>query len=91
MKERFYAIVQLTADDVAALKRRVEGDGGFQRLLRELQDLRIDGHLYIPSEAIAERIIRYAYEYGSGGWQGRLQRWADQLPPVHSHAQGALF
>lgn len=48
-------------------------DGGFQSLLVSLQEkLTASGDLSLsPSDL--ERIPRYAYDYGNGGWENRLE------------------
>jgi hypothetical protein len=48
-------------------------DGGWQRLLVTLQELtdQPTGEIAIPPR-ILERIQRYAFEYGNGGWEDRL-------------------
>lgn len=47
-------------------------DGGFQSLLVSLQD-RVDaaGQLDLTDSDL-ERIPRYAFDYGNGGWENRL-------------------
>jgi len=48
-------------------------DGGWQRLLVTLQELTDEttGEIVIPPRII-ERIQRYAFDYGQGGWEERL-------------------
>jgi hypothetical protein len=48
-------------------------DGGWQRLLITLKELADPdtGEIEIPPR-ILERIRRYAFEYGNGGWESRL-------------------
>lgn len=50
-----------------------KSDGGFQRLLVTLQELTDEGsrEIDIP-DRILEKIRRYAFEYGNGGWENRL-------------------
>ncbi len=49
-------------------------DGGWQRLLVTLQELtnEANGEITIPP-IILERIQRYAFSYGNGGWEDRLK------------------
>ncbi len=69
--------VHLNEDEYAALQGQdpeTRGGGGFQALLvglqeRVTQDRRLDLNL-----TDRERIARYAHDYKSGGWQGRLRR-----------------
>ena len=50
-----------------------ENNGGFQKLLVKLQRQfnRFDNTLYL-NETDLERIPRYAFDYGNGGWENRL-------------------
>jgi len=51
-----------------------ETDGGFQKLLVTLQYL-VDensGAIELP-QVLLERIPRYAFDYGNGGWESRLK------------------
>lgn len=62
----------LSDADRRRLMRPVNGSGGFQSLLRNLQlRLRSDGTLSLDGTT-AERVKRYCTKYGSGGFQGRL-------------------
>ncbi len=70
--------VMLSSDDMAALARAVKGEGGFQDLLRLLQERRQNSTLRV-SHHEAERIVRYAGDYGPGGWEDRLRRIAAEL------------
>jgi len=49
-------------------------DGGFQGFLVRLQNNtnRSTGRLILTSQDL-ERIPRYAFDYGNGGWEGRLK------------------
>ncbi len=51
-----------------------ETDGGFQRLLVTLQYLTDEetGVIELP-DILLERIRRYAFDYGNGGWESRLK------------------
>lgn len=51
-----------------------ESDGGFQKLLITLQYLVDDatGTIELP-DVLLERIPRYAFDYGNGGWENRLK------------------
>jgi len=62
--------------EVAVLFRQdpaTRDDGGFQRLLITLQELTDQqaGEITFP-ERLRERIARYAFDYGNGGWEDRL-------------------
>lgn len=48
-------------------------DGGWQSLLVKLQDQFDTTTMQITVDDIdLERIQRYAFDYGNGGWEGRL-------------------
>jgi hypothetical protein len=68
--------VVLTRDEQRLLNRQApttESDGGFQgllvRLRRKLEPE--TGQLPLDDEEL-ERIPRYAFDYGNGGWESRL-------------------
>ncbi len=63
--------VTLLASEKQAVTDPVNGEGGFQNLLRGLQD-RLDGNTLILHPIEVERIHRYADEYGQGGFQDRF-------------------
>ena len=68
--------LQLNRDELEILFRQdaaTKDDGGYQRLLITLQELtdRETGEVMIPPR-ILERIPRYAFDYGIGGWEDRL-------------------
>ena len=51
------------------------GEGGHQQLQDHLRSQLADGNLTIQlGDAELGKIIRYMTQYGSGGFQGRLQR-----------------
>ena len=48
-------------------------DGGWQSLLVKLQNQFDPQTMLIQLDAVdLERIPRYAFDYGNGGWEGRL-------------------
>jgi hypothetical protein len=68
--------VTLTASEIAELFRQppsTKGDGGFQSLMVKLQmrTNRATGELFLTPYFL-ERIPRYAFDYGNGGWENRL-------------------
>jgi len=70
--------VTLTAAEMSILFRQdpaTRDDGGFQGFLVSLQE-RIDRPTGIIdlSEDDLEKIHRYAFDYGNGGWEDRLVR-----------------
>lgn len=67
--------VQLSSSAAARLDRPVSGNGGFQQLLRKLQ-LQRDGGQLVLDDGDLERLQRYSYAYGSGGFQDRTSSTA---------------
>jgi len=66
----------LNAEEIEILFRQdpaTKEDGGWQRLLVTLQELTDEatGEITIPPRII-ERIQRYAFDYGNGGWENAL-------------------
>ena len=70
--------VILNSSEIAELDRQhpsTRGNGGWQNLMISLQT-KIDrqtGRLFLDDNDL-ERIARYAFDYGRGGWEKRLQR-----------------
>lgn len=64
--------IELPDDALEALRRPVVGQGGFQSLLRELQDRVGTGSVLTLTPDLIARIVRYVQDYGQGGFQGRL-------------------
>ena len=70
-------IVVLNSREAAVLNQQDPGtgqDGGWQSLLVGLQNKlnRTTGELTLDIEDL-ERIPRYAFDYGNGGWESRLR------------------
>ena len=68
--------ITLTPEEREILFRQdpsTKDDGGWQRLLVTLQELTNEqtGEITIPPITL-ERIQRYAFDYGNGGWENRL-------------------
>lgn len=62
----------LTPDEVAELQKSVNGSGGYQTLLRQLQPtIKKNGSITVDDDTLG-RIVRMC-AYGSGGFQGRLR------------------
>lgn len=69
--------VTLSAGEMDALflqDSRTRRNGGYQSFLVKLQEKtnRATGALSL-SDSDLERIPRYAFDYGNGGWEGRLK------------------
>ena len=64
-------VVQLTPDQVDFLNRPLQGQGGYQSLLARLQR-NMNGNLLRLTQDDCEKVVRYATQYGQGGFQERL-------------------
>lgn len=49
-----------------------KSNGGYQGLMVKLQSKLVDGSLMLTSTEL-ERIQRYAFDYGRGGWEDRFK------------------
>lgn len=67
--------IVLDNDDTAELMRPIVGQGGWQRLLGQLQALlgQATGDMNLSDEE-RDCICRYAFDYGNGGWENRLRQ-----------------
>ena len=68
--------IQLSDRELAKITRAIKGRGGFQTLLRRIQK-QIQGNILEASDADVERLIRYSFEYGRGGFQEQAKTAAD--------------
>jgi hypothetical protein len=64
--------IRLSPIELSRIRRPVRGRGGFQVFLRKLQ-AQLDGDVLELSEADVERLVRYSFEYGEGGFQERTK------------------
>jgi hypothetical protein len=65
--------IQLTPAEIARYQKPVRGRGGFQTLLRRIvKNISMDGVLDI-SESDLEKLVRYSFQYGVGGFQERTK------------------
>lgn len=63
---------KLTPDEIAELKKPINGAGGYQTLLRKLApSINKNGSILVDDETLG-KIVRMC-AYGSGGFQGRLR------------------
>lgn len=71
--------IQLTPAEVARYSKPIRGQGGFQTLLRRLsKQISADGVLTV-SQADAEKMIRYSFKYGRGGFEDRTKESARKV------------
>lgn len=63
--------IQLTGAEAEALRRPIRGQGGFQGLLRSMQD-KLEGTKLNLRLTDIRQINRYVGSYGPGGFQERL-------------------
>lgn len=65
--------IHLNNSELAVLRRPISGYGGFQSLLRRLLNHvnLITGELTLSVDDL-EKLPRYAFDYGNGGWEDRL-------------------
>lgn len=64
--------IKLSAKHATALRRPINGNGGFQSFLRKLQNhLSLNNVLTVTLAELA-RARRLRRKYGAGGFQGRL-------------------
>lgn len=64
--------VSITLDVESAIRKPIEGQGGFQDLLRKLQgQLNVDSSVLAVTDEDIERIVRYK-TYEPGGFEERL-------------------
>lgn len=68
--------IQLTLKEVERYKQPVKGQGGFQTLLRRIAKDIDGGGVLEVSEIDLEKLIRYSFEYGQGGFQERTKSTA---------------
>ncbi len=64
--------IDLSTTHATALRKPIRGRGGFQSLLRRLQN-QLDGRHLDVSTVDVERLRRYSAAYGGGGFQGRTK------------------
>ena len=71
--------IKLSSAEVARYTRPVRGQGGFQTLLRRIsKQIAANGVLTI-SEGDLEKLIRYSFAYGQGGYQERTKPTARRV------------
>lgn len=79
MKAALSIRIVLSSEAIAKLRLPVNGQGGFQSLLRSIQGSLGESNELVLTAAQAGRIARYVNKYGGGGFQGRLSFVLDEL------------
>lgn len=74
-------VVPLLPAQCELIMRPVEGSGGFQDLLRHIQDATAEDSLILRLSEV-ERIVTYVNEYGQGGFQERPEVVLDAIRRV---------
>ena len=64
---------ELSAQELELLRKPVVGGGGFQNPMRSLRQRAAVSRRVTLNADDLERIQRYAFEYGDGGFEGRLR------------------
>jgi hypothetical protein len=73
--------LQLSPLELKRYARPVRGRGGYQTLLRRLQQQISPAGVLDISDADLGKLIRYSFEYGEGGFQDRSEPTARRLMP----------
>jgi hypothetical protein len=71
--------IQLTPVEVARYSKPVRGRGGFQTLLRRISKQISPSGVMTVSAADAEKIVRYSFQYGPGGFEDRTKDSAKKV------------
>jgi hypothetical protein len=86
--ERVSLTITLTDEELAVLKRPVNGEGGWQNSLRRIQ-AKFEGNRITLSADEVDQILRQTQSYGPGGFQNRLymliqaiKRWESTLSRI---------
>jgi hypothetical protein len=67
--------IELSNLEVARISKPVKGRGGFQSLLRRIQN-QIHGNILEASDGDIEKLVRYSFHYGQGGFQEQVKATA---------------
>ena len=73
--------LELTPHALARLLRPVNGQGGFQQLLRKLQS-QLNGSVLTLDDDDIEKLDRYSHTYGLGGFQDRTRPSSTEVQQV---------
>ena len=71
--------IQLSPGEVTRYTRPIRGQGGFQVLLRRLaKQISSTGVLTVSGDDL-EKLLRYSFKYGQGGFQERTKPTARKI------------
>jgi len=70
--------VELTDQEIEAIAAQLKEGGGFQSLFKKLQ-AGLKANTLTTDARTAKRAIKYAGDYGRGGWEETLASIADKL------------
>ncbi len=70
--------IAVTDDEIGVIRRADKEGGGFQALFGRLE-AGISGNQLTLTRTDAQRVMRYAEDYGGGGWQQHLGPLADRI------------
>jgi len=65
-------IIELDDDAVSLLQREINGQGGWQSLLKQMQD-NLKGNQLTLMVGDISKIVSYTTNYGQGGFEDRLR------------------
>ena len=71
--------IKLSPTEARRYTRTVRGHGGFQTLLRRLVKQISPSGILTISEDDLEKLIRYSFKYGQGGFQERTKPTARRI------------
>lgn len=80
--------IRLNQQEISELMQEQAGRGGFQTLMRTLQNnVNLNNGSVILNRYNLERIMRYAFNYKNGGWQIKLRKiFGRTLRPLRAAA-----
>ena len=71
--------IRQSSAEVARYTRPIRGHGGFQTLLRRIAKQIAANSVLTISEGDLEKLIRYSFTYGQGGYQERTKPTARRV------------
>ena len=71
--------IQLSPSEVKLFTRPIRGRGGFQTFLRKIAKQISDSGELTISNTDLEKMVRYSFKYGQGGFQARTRKTAGKV------------